>query len=316
MPRQLSRRALARPLAVAAATAASPAAAWAHARAPLEPHDLRSAWTLSLPIAIPLLLTLLLYVAGTRALWRQAGAGRGVRGWRVAAFAAGWLALAVALVSPLHALGESLFSAHMAQHELLMTIAAPLLVLGRPLLPALFALPPGARRGAATWTQRGWFRAGWDRISHPGTAWLLHAIAIWGWHLPRLYDATLESDVVHVVQHLSFLGTALLFWWTVLQPSWSGRGTAMLSLFTTMLHTGALGAVLTVSSSTWYPGYAATTRPWGLTPLEDQQLGGLIMWIPGGAAYLIAALALLGSSLRLSERRAPRWTRVEPAEAA
>ena len=314
MPQHLSCRSAAPAAALAVALAASPAVAWAHAGEPIEPHDFWSAWTLSLPIVIPLVATLLLYVLGTRALWRQAGRGRGVRPWRAAAFVAGWLALVAALVSPLHALGEALFSAHMAQHELLMTIAAPLLVLGRPLVPALFALPPGARRGASGWTQRPWFRAAWTRITQPGTAWLLHAIAIWGWHLPRLYDATLQNDFVHTLQHVSFLGTALLFWWTVLHPSWSGRGAAMISLFTTMLHTGALGAILTVSSATWYPAYAATTRPWGLTPLEDQQLGGLIMWIPGGAAYLIAALALLGNSLRQSERRAPRWTRVDPVE--
>ena len=316
MPQHLTRRAAAPAVVLALASAASPARAWAHAGEPIAPHDFWSAWTLSLPIVLPLVATLVLYIVGMRALWRRAGRGRGVRSWRAAAFAAGWLALVVALVSPLHALGEALFSAHMAQHELLMTIAAPLLVLGRPLVPALFALPPRARRGASAWTQRRWFRAAWRRISQPGTAWLLHAIAIWAWHLPRLYDATLENDFVHTLQHVSFLGTALLFWWTVLQPSWSGRGAAMLSLFTTMLHTGALGAILTVSSATWYPAYGATTRPWGLSPLEDQQLGGLIMWIPGGAAYLIAALALLGNSLRLSERRAPRWARVEPVEAA
>ena len=315
MPEHLIRRRAAAATALIGASAAWPAVAWAHAGEPIAPHDLWSAWTLSLPIVIPLVATLVLYVVGMRALWHRAGVGRGVRGWRAASFAAGWLALVVALVSPLHALGEALFSAHMAQHELLMTIAAPLLVLGRPLVPALFALPPGARRGASHWTQAPWFRAVWRRLSQPGTAWLLHAIAIWGWHLPRLYDATLENDLVHTLQHVSFLGTALLFWWTVLQPSWSGRGAAMISLFTTMLHTGALGAILTVSSSTWYPAYAATTQPWGLTPLEDQQLGGLIMWIPGGAAYLIAALALLGNSLRESERRAPRWTRVDPVEA-
>ena len=316
MPQHLSRRALASPFAVALAVAVAPAIAWAHAGSPVEPHDLWSAWTLSLPITLPLAATLILYVVGMRALWRRAGNGRGVSRWRAAAFAAGWLALVVALVSPLHALGEALFAAHMAQHELLMTIAAPLLVLGRPLVPALFALPPGARRGASAWTQSPAFRTAWSRLTRLGTAWLLHAIAIWGWHLPRLYEATLQNDLVHTLQHLSFIGTALLFWWTVLHPAWSGRGLAMLSLFTTMLHTGALGAILTVSSAVWYPAYAGTTRGWGLTPLEDQQLGGLIMWIPGGAAYLIAALALLGSSLRESERRAPSWTRVKVVEAA
>ena len=316
MPRHLTRRAAIGGCAVALASALSPALAWAHAGSPLEPHDLWSAWTLSLPITIPLAAALVLYVVGMRALWGRAGNGRGVSAWRAAAFATGWLALVIALVSPLHALGESLFSAHMAQHELLMTVATPLLVLGRPLVPALFALPFGARRGASGWTQGPAFRRAWGRLTRPGTAWLLHAIAIWGWHLPRLYDATLQNDLVHTLQHLSFLGTALLFWWTVLHPSWSGRGLAMLSLFTTMLHTGALGAILTVSSAMWYPPYAGTTRAWGLTPLEDQQLGGLIMWIPGGAAYLVAALALLGNSLRESERRAPAWARVKVVEAA
>lgn len=316
MPQHVSRRALRGPLAIVLAVAASPAVAVAHAGSPLRPHDLWSAWTLSLPITIPLAAALGLYAIGMRALWRRAGNGRGVSGWRAAAFATGWLALVIALVSPLHALGEALFSAHMAQHELLMTVAAPLLVLGRPLVPALFALPPGARRGASEWTQVPAFRRAWGRLTRPGSAWLLHAIAIWGWHLPRLYDATLRNDLVHTLQHLSFLGTALLFWWTVLHPSWSGRGLAMLSLFTTMLQTGALGAILTVSSAVWYPPYAGTTRAWGLTPLEDQQLGGLIMWIPGGAAYLIAALALLGNSLRESERRAPAWPRVKVVEAA
>lgn len=303
-------------LVLGAVSVVTPAVAWAHAGGPIHPDDLWSSWTLSLPITVPLAITLLVYALGTRALWRQAGTGHGIRAWRVAAFAAGWLALVVALVSPLHALGEALFSAHMAQHELLMTIAAPLLVLGRPVVPALFALPAGARRGASGWTQRPWFRAVWGRLTRPGIAWLLHAIAIWGWHAPGLYDATLRSDFVHTLQHLSFLGTALLFWWTVLHPSWSGRGMAMLSLFTTMLHTGALGAILTVSATPWYPAYATTTRAWGLTPLEDQQLGGLIMWIPGGIAYLVAALALLGYSLRESERRAPAWKGVRVVEAS
>jgi putative membrane protein len=305
-----------RALSLALLSLATPATAWAHAGEAIQPHDFWTSWTLSPAITVPLALTLVVYLAGTRTLWAQAGRGHGVQRWQLAAFAAGWIALVIALVSPLHALGESLFSAHMAQHEVLMTIAAPLLVLGRPLVPALFALPPGARRGASSWTQRPWFRSTWTRLTRPGTAWLLHAIAIWIWHLPRLYDATLQSDLVHTLQHLSFLGTALLFWWTVLHPAWSGRGVALLSLFTTMLHTGALGAVLTVSSSQWYSAYATTTAAWGLTPLEDQQLGGLIMWIPGGAVYLIAALALLAGMLRESERRAPRWAPVNVVEAA
>ena len=287
--------------------AASPATLSAHTGVPIAPHDLWSAWTWSLPISVPLVLTLVLYVVGTRALWAQAGVGRGIKRWQAAAFGAGWLVLAIALLSPLHALGEALFAAHMAQHELLMTVAAPLIVLGRPLVPTVFALRPSARAGATSWTQLPAFRAGWRRLTHPGTAWLLHAAAIWVWHSPPLYEATLRSEFVHALQHISFIATALLFWWTVLHPAWSGRGVAMLSLFTTMVHTGALGAIIALSGTLWFPAYAATTRAWGLTPLEDQQIGGLIMWIPGSAAYLIAALGLLGVSLRHSERRGRTW---------
>ena len=299
----------------AVAVALTPASARAHTGLAIAPDDLWSSWTLSLPITLPLAATLVLYSVGVRALWTRAGIGRGIRGWEAAAFGAGWLTLVVALVSPVHALGEALFAAHMAQHELLMTVAAPLLVLGRPLVPALFALPPNGRGAATGWTQRAGVRRAWGRLTRPGIAWALHAIAIWGWHVPWLYQATLGSETMHALQHLSFLATALLFWWTVLQPAWSGRGVAILSLFTTMVHTGALGALLALSATLWYPVYAGTTRPWGLSPLEDQQLGGLIMWIPGGAAYLLAALSMLSGSLRESERRAHSWTAAETVEA-
>ena len=151
-------------------------------------------------------------------------------------------------------------------------------------------------------------RAGWAALTRPMTAWTLHAIAIWGWHVPWAYELTLRSDFAHALQHLSFLGTALLFWWTVLHPAWSARGVGLVSLFTTMLHTGGLGAILALSPTLWYPAYAETTRAWGLTALDDQQLGGMLMWIPGGLAYLVAALAMLAGSLRESERRARSWT--------
>jgi cytochrome c oxidase assembly factor CtaG/cytochrome c2 len=243
------------------------------------------------------------YGAGVRALWRASAPGRGLRRWEVVAFAAGWLALALALVSPLHPLGEALFSAHMAQHELLMVGAAPLLVLGRPLVPFIWALPRRWRRASGEVTRRSAFRRAWGWLTRPSTALLLHAAAIWIWHAPRLYDATLDSLLVHTVQHVSFLSTALLFWWSVLGNTPSSRGTSVTYLFATMLHTGALGVVLAFSDALWYPAYATTTIRWGLTPLEDQQLGGLIMWIPGSISYLIAGLALFAKWMRESESR-------------
>ncbi|HEX2188904.1 MAG TPA: cytochrome c oxidase assembly protein, partial [Longimicrobiaceae bacterium] len=163
--------------------------------------------------------------------------------------------------------------------------------------------------GAGGWARGGRVRAAWGALTAPSAAWLLHAAAIWLWHLPALYQATLASDAVHGLQHLSFLGTALLFWWALAhgRRGRTGYGAAVLALFTTALHSGGLGALLTFSPRPWYPAYAESTAAWGLTPLEDQQLAGLIMWIPAGVSYLIAGLLLLAGWMRESERRAVRW---------
>ncbi|HEX6615886.1 MAG TPA: cytochrome c oxidase assembly protein [Gemmatimonadales bacterium] len=280
-----------------------------HPGVPPAPHDLWTAWSWDPGIVLPLLAAGWLYAAGLRALWHAAGRGRGVRGRDAAAFALGWLTLVVALVSPLHRLGEALFSAHMIQHELLMAVAAPLLVLGRPLVPFVWALSPAARRAVGRWTGAPAARSTWAVVTHPLTAWGLHAVAIWIWHLPSLYDASVRSELVHALQHASFLGTGLLFWWSVLGASRRGRVRApwaVLSLFGTALHTTILGALLTFSTRVWYPVYGATTAAWGLTPLEDQQLAGLIMWVPAGLVYLAAALALLASWLGEPEGARPR----------
>jgi putative membrane protein len=279
-----------------------------HPGAPPAPHDLLTAWSFDPGVVLPLAATGWLYLRGTRALWQSAAQGRGVRAREVTAFGLGWLTLVVALVSPVHRWGEALFSAHMVQHELLMALAAPLLVLGRPLIPWVWALPGAWRRPVGRLAAAAPFQAGWDGLTHPGVAWTVHGVAIWGWHLPVLFQATLRSETVHAVQHASFLGTGLLFWWTVLQRrqgrlGWPG---GVIALFTTAVHTSLLGALLTFSSRLWYPIYAPATAAWGLTPLEDQQLAGLVMWIPGGLAYLIAALALLASWLDQPWRARPR----------
>ncbi|HEU4565689.1 MAG TPA: cytochrome c oxidase assembly protein, partial [Gemmatimonadaceae bacterium] len=247
-----------------------------------------------------------LYAVGTRRLWRAAGAGHGVKRWQAAAFWAGWLTLVIALVSPLHPLGEALFSAHMVQHELLMVVAAPLLVLGRPIVPMLWALPIRWRRTVGGWGKRRVVSVPWRFLTAPLAAFALHGVALWLWHVPRLYEETLFSEGMHALQHASFLLTALLFWWALIhgREGRLGYGAAVLYLFGTMLHTGALGALLTFSSTLWYPAYGGAAAAWGLTPLEAQELAGLVMWIPAGTSYLIAALALLARWMRLSEDRA------------
>ena len=259
-------------------------------------------------VVAPLAVSLALYVAGVARLWHRAGVGRGITRAQVAYFAGGWLSLAVALVSPLDTLGESLFSAHMVQHEIMMVVSAPLMVLARPLGAWTWAFPAPARHRIGRAVQAHWWSVVWATITGPLAAWALHAAALWVWHVPPLFEAALHNEAVHALQHASFLGTALLFWWSVLGRDArvrQGTGAALAYLFTTMLHTSALGALLTLAPTVWYPHYLGLTQPYGLDPVQDQQLGGLIMWVPGAAAYLFAALAIFARLLNPATRAAP-----------
>jgi putative membrane protein len=133
-------------------------------------------------------------------------------------------------------------------------------------------------------------------------AWVVHALALWLWHLPVLFQAALHYPLLHILQHTCFFASAIAYWWSV----YGGRmrqpgGSSIASLFTTMLHTSALGAVLTFSQSAWYG--ADGVRLFGLSPLEDQQLGGLIMWVPGGLPYLIAGLVIVARWMSPGHRR-------------
>lgn len=272
----------------------------AHEGEALKPQDLWSAWSCDPGIVIPLLLIAIVYLRGAKT-------ARGVSSRQRLYFWAGWFLLCLALLSPLHPLGEALFSAHMAQHELLMVAAAPLLVLSRPLVALLWGLPITWRRALGQGSKRTAIQGAWYFFTHPMTAWWVHAAALWLWHIPRFFQATLDNDWIHSAQHVSFLGTALLFWWSLFYAHGKVRyGASVLYLFTTAVHTSILGALLTFSSTIWYPAYAATTSAWGLTPLEDQQAGGLIMWIPAGLVYVLGGLVLFAEWLRESDRMATR----------
>jgi cytochrome c2 len=153
------------------------------------------------------------------------------------------------------------------------------------------------------WSKRPTDQGVWRFCTHPLTAWEVHAAALWLWHIPRFFQATLGNDWIHSAQHVSFLGSALLFWWSLFYANGEvSYGASVLYLFTTAVHTSILGALLTFAASGWYPDYAATTPAWGLTLLEDQQLGGLIMWIPAGLVYVIGGLTLFALWLRESGR--------------
>lgn len=257
--------------------------------------NLWAQWEFDPGITIPLALSAALYAAGSR---KHVGLTR----LQKASFWTGWLSLVVALVSPLHPLGEALFSAHMVQHEILMLVSAPLLVVSRPLVTFLWALPFEWRRTLGRWSKMRAVRGPWLWLTAPLTAWWLHAIAIWAWHAPPLMDAALASGLVHAAQHVSFFLSALLFWWALFYAH--GRqayGSGVLYIFTTGVHTGILGALLAFAPHPWYASYAHTTQPWGFTPLQDQQAGGLIMWVPANVVYLIAVLYLFAAWLKQSD---------------
>lgn len=225
--------------------------------------------------------------------------------WRHASFFAGWLTLALALVSPLHELGEQLFSAHMLQHEILILISAPLISASHPGATLLWAFAPRQRAGIGAWVQEVEVSSAMRIIAAPLNAWILEALALWIWHIPSLYQATLTSDWIHAAQHISFLATAVLFWSALYGVGRSAMsyGAAILYVFAAAVQCSALGALLTFSKVLWYPVYATTTASWGLTPLEDQQLGGAIMWVPSSVVFIAVAMVLMARWIAESDRR-------------
>jgi putative membrane protein len=273
----------------------APPAALAHGD---QVHAVTSTWTFDPWIVAPLGLVGLAYGVGIICLSRRSSAPGKLIGWRAVAFASGWLALVGALLSPLHALGEKLFTFHMIEHEIVMAVAAPLLVLARPIAALLWAWPRRLRLalGAALTTAA--IGAVWGWASRGRNATLLHGVAIWAWHAPALFDAAVTDVAMHRLQHLSFFATAVLFWWSVLRRGEGGLGAW--HLFVTMLHTAVLGALMALAPRVLYAAQTASALQWGLTPLQDQQLAGVIMWVPAGTVYAGAALALTASLIRQS----------------
>jgi cytochrome c oxidase assembly factor CtaG len=192
----------------------------------------------------------------------------------------------------------------MLEHELIMLAAAPLLVWARPLGVMLWAFPSGARRALAAVPRNGVITGTWRVLTEPVLATVLQAAALWLWHLPSVFDVALRSEPWHAAQHLSFFVSALLFWQAMLSPRRS-PWTAAALLFATSVATGALGAFMALSESPWYAPYAAMgLAAFGLTPVQDQQLAGVLMWVPGGLFHATVAVALLAPALRANAREA------------
>lgn len=236
----------------------------------------------------------LLYVVG----WRKRARRHAAR-VEAAYFAGGIVALVLALNSPLAALDGELFWVHMTQHVLLLVVAPPLLLLGRPWSNVQRALPLSVRRAAARRVlrvaERPWARAAWSVASAPTTALLAFVVMLSVWHLPVLYDATLSSPAFHVLEHLSFLAAGLLFWSQLVDspPVRSRLGYPARALYATVA-TGAswlVAIVIVLASEPLYDGYARlTSRPGQISALADQQLAAGIMWVPGSIPFAVAIM--------------------------
>jgi putative membrane protein len=272
----------------------------AHPGQPPAPHDLGSAWSLHPVLVGGLLLAAWAYLRG-----RSRGPRRPVDRWRAGCFVAALVALGLALLSPLDALSGALASAHMVQHLLLLLVAAPLLVLSAPSSAILRGSPLAVRRASGRWRRRlGLTHGNLRPLRHPAAVWLLAVGVLWFWHAAAPYDAALDSEPLHVLEHASFLVTAVLFWHVVVGVRGTARvsnGLGVLLVFTMAMQSVFLSVLLTFARTPWYSGYATTTAPWGLDQLADQQLAGVLMWIPAGGIYLAVALALLVSWIRATE---------------
>lgn len=289
-----------------ASIVARPEPASARTGAPPAPPDIWASWAWEPLTLAALAVVTVLYIRGLNAVWTRAGIGTGIKVWQAEAFLAGIAALLAALVSPLNALSSALFSAHMVQHLLLILVAAPLLVLGEPLRALAWAAPAPWRRTIGRGLRTGPLRQSWLLLRGLAVAGILSVLALWIWHIPALYDAALRSEPVHALEHAGLLSTALLFWHVVAARGKrrSRTGAAIAAVLAMAAQGTMLGIALAFSSSPWYTPYADSTRLWHLTPVQDQQIAGLIMWIPAGAVYLGAALALL-ARLLVDERPEP-----------
>ena len=231
------------------------------------------------------------YWAGRRREPVAAAAGREAR--RRSLFGAGLATVAVALLSPLDARAHASLTAHMVQHVLLLAVAPPLLVAAAP-VPALVAGLPGALRGLVA---HGWGVVRASARSRRWPVWMAGAILVqtgvmWAWHAPTLYAAALRHLPLHALEHLSFLGTGLLFWAVLAAAVATGRGAGVPAMFVAALPGTALGAALTLAARPWYPAYPS---------LEDQQLAGVVMWGFAGTVYVVAAGVVFGLWLAAAE---------------
>jgi putative copper resistance protein D len=293
---------------VAAVGLSLPAGVAAHGVAPTPSSwtDVLLAWQIEPHVVLPLLGLWLAYWLGVRQVGREHRANPVPR-WRAWSWYLGLLVVFVALESPIGTYDTTLFSVHMVQHLLLMLVAAPLLAIGAPITLLLRVSSGDQRRRLILPVLHSWPV---KLVAHPVVAWVLFAVIMYWSHFSGLFNAALEDEGWHFVEHALFLGAALLFWWPVVgaDPSpWRLPHPARVGyLFLGMPWSSFLGLAIFSAPAVLYPHYATLVRSWGPPPLVDQQLAGGIMWVGGDAAFLLAMLIAVWIWLRAEEREGRR----------
>lgn len=263
-------------------------------------------WEWDPTIIIGVVVAAALYARGWRRLRGRGHGGRWLKPWRVWMFYLGLGAIVLALLSPIGTYDTLLFSMHMTQHLLLIIVAAPLIWLGAPLLPVLWAFPREARRSVGSiFHHEHPLNRVFTFLTRAPVALTLYVVNLVVWHVPALYDLAQGRTVVHDLEHAFFLGTALLFWWPVIHPTGGkrrlGYGAAILYLFPAKVAGFVVGAALTLTSEPIYQTYIQAPRLFGFTALDDQQLGGLLMWVWGGLIFFVPILFLVVAWMREEE---------------
>ena len=257
-----------------------------------------TAWNFDAQFLIPIALVGFWYARGLR---RWPERSREHPTWRVVSYYAGLVVLLLAFESPLDRLGEHQFSMHMIQHNVVMMFVPPLILLGAPTTPMLRGIPRWLRQGvvrpvAGNVVAREVYRV----VTFPIVAMALFVVAQWGWHLyPGLYDRALNEDWLHNLQHASFLLVAMIFWWNIIDPkplhSRIPPLARILYFYGAMIPKHILAAFIVFADKPFYPTYERVHRFLPGSPIEDQQLAGLLMWVPFGELLnLITAGIILG----------------------
>lgn len=310
---------MSRPRGIAAALGAAlallPSAALAHGG--VEGAGVSTSLAVELPGILGLLAAIgVPYLAGVRRLWANAGRGRGIRTREAASFGAGLLVLGVALLGPVFVPVTAEFSGHMAQHLLLLVVAAPLLAFGQPSIAYAWMLRGAGATGVLRSGHRLRRTALARHVTHPAVLLGAYIAVVWVWHVPALYNLAARNELLHGLEHMSMLGVSFAFWWRIrtLELSTGRRQVmAFFLLFAAMFPELVLGAFIAFAREPLYEAHRLGTEARGSDPVVDQQLGGFVMLMLGGLAYAGVALAGMLRFLAADERSRVERSKAEHA---